>query len=188
MKYGTTATLADKNVLRRASLRLHCEGHVFQSDGPNYSAAVPASNKFKQSEGPSVFSLETAALVVLLPFQTRSQVVPMQTETWQGCIEDRCRALPSGCDQALLVASSFTLDGRILPPEYPVKALTDATIRLHLPGLPGGGRSVFELLQERGAELQRGQAIELGSDVAASTATASAREPCFAQALMPSVK
>jgi hypothetical protein len=106
--------------------------------------------------GTRVFFLDVRDLPIV------SLVVPVKCATWQCCIDECCQGLLPDSDQALLVAliskSSSTLDGKLLSPDYPVQALWDATIRLRLPGLIGGGRgqtSVFASLS-RGAQASRG--------------------------------
>ena len=143
VKYGTTATSADWDVLRRASARSHWRTGrwIWVSEDPDSNpAAASSTHRLEQSQGSPVFFLDTAALAVLLPFQTRTLVVPIQTGTWQACVGERFQAIQ--CDQALLAKilgeSSFTLNGRTLPADYDLGALTDTTLRLRLIGLPGG--------------------------------------------------
>ena len=143
VKYGTTATSADWDFLRRASARSHWRTGrwIWVSEDPDSDpAAASSTHRLEQSQGSPVFFLDTAALAVLLPFQTRTLVVPIQTGTWQACVGERFQAIQ--CDQALLAKilgeSSFTLNGRTLPADYDLGALTDTTLRLRLIGLPGG--------------------------------------------------
>ena len=114
--------------------------HVSDSD-VNVSSTPSTSPKVSPTR---VFFLDVTSLPALSHSQSRSLVIPARSETWQGCIKDRFQGLPSGCDQALLVtsleASVFTVDGKTLRQDHPVRALTDATIRMRLPGLRGGGR------------------------------------------------
>ena len=57
-------------------------------------------------------------------------------------LSSRSPSQASTCDKALLAEilreSSFTLNGRTLPADYDLGALTDTTLRLRLIGLPGG--------------------------------------------------
>ena len=52
--------------------------------------------------------------------------------------------VPPGSDQTLLVDrlanARYALDGKVLAAAHDVMALTDATLRLLMPGLPGGMR------------------------------------------------
>ena len=143
VKYGTTATSADWDFLRRASARSHWRTGrwIWVSEDPDSNpAAASSTHRLEQSQGSPVFFLDTAALAGLLSLKTRTLVVPIQTGTWQACVGERIQAIQ--CDQALLAEilreSSFTLNGRTLPADYDLGALTDTTLRLRLIGLPGG--------------------------------------------------
>ena len=80
-----------------------------------------------------------------MPDPVRTLVVPIVENTWRACVEKRLeQMLPPGSDQALLVDrlanARYALDGKVLAAAHDVMALTDATLRLLMPGLPGGMR------------------------------------------------
>ncbi len=79
-----------------------------------------------------------------MPDPVRTLVVPIVENTWRACIEKRLEQMRAGSDQALLVDrlanARYALDGKVLAAAHDVMALTDATLRLPMPGLPGGMR------------------------------------------------
>ena len=70
----------------------------------------------------------------------RTLVVPIVENTWRACVEKRLeQMLPPGSDQALLADrlanARYALDGKVLAATHDVMALTDATLRLLMPGV-----------------------------------------------------
>ena len=89
--------------------------------------------------------MEITLFSTLIPDPVRMLVVPIVEKTWRACVEKRLeQMLPPGSDQALLVDrlanAHYALDGKVLAAAHDVMALTDATLRLLMPGLPGGMR------------------------------------------------
>ena len=89
--------------------------------------------------------MEITLFSTLIPDPVRTLVVPIVENTWRACVEKRLeQMLPPGSDQALLADrlanARYALDGKVLAATHDVMALTDATLRLLMPGLPGGMR------------------------------------------------
>ena len=176
VNFGVTATPQDWDLLWRAG--------SITTNALDKNVSKPTS--VLKVLPPTSFFLDLTSLPARSPLQSRSLVVPLQRGSWQDCIKNRWRGLPPGYDQALLVAflpaSSFVLDGKNLPKDYPVHALKDATIRLRLPGLVGGGRQTFGNKVESGRASKGSQVTNLDEE-AGESHTAAASSAQFAQAM-----
>ena len=120
--FGVTATPQDWGLLWRAG----------SMSTKTFDANVSTPTKPLKVLPTCSFFLDVSGLPARSPLPSRSLIIPVQKGAWQDCIEGRCRGLPPGYDQAQLVAflsaSSFVLDGKSLSQDYPLHALTNATI------------------------------------------------------------
>ena len=92
-----------------------------------------------------VFFVDLDLLSTLMPQPIRTLVVPIVEKTWRACIDQRLGQMRGGPEQALLVEclsnARYVLDRSVLADAHDVMDLTDATLRLPLPGLSGGMHS-----------------------------------------------
>jgi hypothetical protein len=114
---------------------------------------------------------QLSLFAVLAPAGIRTLVVPIVDRNWQACIEKRLlHIVDEAADNMFitcLLTSRFTLDGQPLAANHDPNALRDATLRLQMPGLRGGGRrseSKSDLAQLSHAEL-RTEAKAMGINV-----------------------
>ena len=133
IEYGTTATVADWNVVWRAGAMPR-----YNTAPRNRTATAPRHAASQEQQHP-VFFFDLGALSALSPVQTKTLVVPSRDETWHACVEERILSLANG--QALLarcMTSTLILNGKTLTKDYELQELADATIRIRSSGLKGG--------------------------------------------------
>ena len=136
--HGVSATVGDWELLWRAGARPR---HDTARNFSTTRGETATNSSTTHGTGARLFFLDLNVFAPVVPFQTRTLVIPARYQTWLECIERRIENLHVAHDRALLHASlgeqMCTLDGKPLSRDYEVAALTDAMLRLRPPRLRG---------------------------------------------------